>query len=538
MNFAESQQPALCKMDIGYESNASASFLVIRSNAHMPEYRYQMLINNSIDYLVPLNIVRGDETNSFFYNITSMISLSFFLKRHKLTRNDFLKLVLGMASAVENASAYMLPDYCFLFEPEYIFLNPESIEPSLVYLPCGLRSGEYSRSLQSFISDLLLQHINTEGFDTGNLVQQILSMTNNEVFSLKGFIKLINGLLYDQKEEAREIHCEASQICNREVDTINEQEAHAERCSPKKHGIFISLAFFAQVLLGTLIYLCRDLLKNAGSKPSVTYAAVAILVLAIDILIIKKLVDRGAIAFGNKSQKSVSEDAAISDSKDVSMDAAAVIHNPGLPDNLPAMGEKPAARNKPVMADKPTVRNIPAIGVQPAARNMPTMTDIPVERNKPAGYVPYVTDIPAAIDMNDLKDMPIAGDVTNLKEESKRTVYRQEFNKTELLCRKSGAEYILKFADGVGPSQDILLNKEDFIIGRLEGQVDYILKNNAVGKIHVQIITGKGKCYVKDLNSMNGTYINNARLESNKEYELKVNDSLRLANSEFILACR
>ncbi|MGI6668121.1 MAG: FHA domain-containing protein [Acetivibrionales bacterium] len=34
---------------------------------------------------------------------------------------------------------------------------------------------------------------------------------------------------------------------------------------------------------------------------------------------------------------------------------------------------------------------------------------------------------------------------------------------------------------------------------------------------------------------MNGTYINDIRIESNKEYELKENDKLQLANSEFVL---
>lgn len=514
MNLAENRQPDLCKMDIGYESNASASFLVIRSNAHMPEYRYQMLINNSIDYMVPLNIIRGDETNSFYYNITSMISLAFLLQRQKLTRNDFLRLVSGMAMAVDNASAYLLPDHGFLFEPEYIFLNPESIEPFLIYLPFDSDIGENSRSLQSFISDLLLQHINVEGFDNGNLVQQILSMTNSEAFNLKGFIKLVNGLLYEHKEEACEMHYEPSQCTRREENAISRPEIHAKRCKAQKDRIFILLALFAQVLMGTVIYACRDLLRNAGDKPSVTYTAVAILVIAIDVLIVKKLVDRGAIAFGGKSQKSLREEAVPSDIKAVSTAAVSMTDRQVLSENTPAMGEKTVLRN------------------------MPTVTDIPVKRNDYAGDAPYFKDMYYSGDMNDLKDMHVTGDVTDLKNESKKAVNRHEFNKTELLCRKSGTEYILKSVNGAGPSQNILINKEDFIIGRLEGKVDCILRNNAVGKLHVQIKTREGKCYVKDLNSMNGTYINDVRLDSNKEYELKVNDSLRLANSEFVLICR
>jgi hypothetical protein len=107
-------------------------------------------------------------------------------------------------------------------------------------------------------------------------------------------------------------------------------------------------------------------------------------------------------------------------------------------------------------------------------------------------------------------------------------------NKTELLGRHAKGVRVLKSAGKRAEEGDIVLDRDDFIIGRLTGHVDHVLNNNAVGKLHAELLNRNGVSYVKDLNSMNGTFINNNRIESNKEYELRANDLLRLANSEYI----
>jgi len=85
--------------------------------------------------------------------------------------------------------------------------------------------------------------------------------------------------------------------------------------------------------------------------------------------------------------------------------------------------------------------------------------------------------------------------------------------------------------------KDIVIDRDEFIVGRLAGYVDHALHSNAVGKLHAVFVRRNGCCYVRDLNSLNGTYINGKRIESNKEILLRNNDTLRLANCEFIFSC-
>ena len=70
-------------------------------------------------------------------------------------------------------------------------------------------------------------------------------------------------------------------------------------------------------------------------------------------------------------------------------------------------------------------------------------------------------------------------------------------------------------------------------MGRLEEQVDYTCKSNVIGKIHAEITKRDGQYYIKDLNSRNGTFVNSERIDSNKEYEIKHNDRVSLANCEY-----
>ncbi|HOR85757.1 MAG TPA: DUF6382 domain-containing protein [Bacillota bacterium] len=96
------------------------------------------------------------------------------------------------------------------------------------------------------------------------------------------------------------------------------------------------------------------------------------------------------------------------------------------------------------------------------------------------------------------------------------------------------------FLEGVGENigERIIINKDKFIIGRLDSMVDYAVQDNTIGKLHAEISVTEGNYYVRDLNSKNGTYINNVRIPSNKEWEIKGNDRVRLSNYEYIFRQR
>jgi pSer/pThr/pTyr-binding forkhead associated (FHA) protein len=85
-----------------------------------------------------------------------------------------------------------------------------------------------------------------------------------------------------------------------------------------------------------------------------------------------------------------------------------------------------------------------------------------------------------------------------------------------------------------GMLESISISKPNFIIGRLRDQVDYVLENSSVGKIHAEIVSRDGEYFLVDLNTKNGTYINGTRIPSNKEHEIHSNDRITFANAEHV----
>ena len=60
-----------------------------------------------------------------------------------------------------------------------------------------------------------------------------------------------------------------------------------------------------------------------------------------------------------------------------------------------------------------------------------------------------------------------------------------------------------------------------------------------MSKVHAEFIRQAGRYYVRDINSTNGTFLNNAaqRLVSNQNVELHNGDCVRLADVELVLKC-
>ena len=80
----------------------------------------------------------------------------------------------------------------------------------------------------------------------------------------------------------------------------------------------------------------------------------------------------------------------------------------------------------------------------------------------------------------------------------------------------------------------ISINKSVFRIGKERSYSDYFVANNdKVSRSHADIITRSGRYFIVDLNSKNGTYINDVPVPVQQEVEIHFGDRIRLANDEF-----
>ncbi|MGX4585104.1 DUF6382 domain-containing protein [Paenibacillus chitinolyticus] len=84
-----------------------------------------------------------------------------------------------------------------------------------------------------------------------------------------------------------------------------------------------------------------------------------------------------------------------------------------------------------------------------------------------------------------------------------------------------------------GRKETILLDADSFIIGRGEGDADYIEDVLGISRIHAQFLRTPEGYAVKDLGSRNGTFLNDGMLVPYQMVALKDGDVVRIIHTEF-----
>jgi hypothetical protein len=118
-------------------------------------------------------------------------------------------------------------------------------------------------------------------------------------------------------------------------------------------------------------------------------------------------------------------------------------------------------------------------------------------------------------------------------------LFSQDKEHTVLLTEKLKKPAIGMLCQGIpgtpeeASGQKAYILTEDFLIGRDPSQCDFIIHSTAVGRVHARISRKENSFFVEDLNSKNGTFVNQTRLKRNGEILLSDHSKIKFATSEF-----
>jgi len=82
-------------------------------------YQVEMLASNPNKNILPLDIRQKDAKYNFYYNITSKLALSQYLKRNKL-KGMIYKHIQRYTKTILSAKDYLLSDRSFILNEDYI----------------------------------------------------------------------------------------------------------------------------------------------------------------------------------------------------------------------------------------------------------------------------------------------------------------------------------------------------------------------------------------------------------------------------------
>ena len=134
----------------------------------------------------------------------------------------------------------------------------------------------------------------------------------------------------------------------------------------------------------------------------------------------------------------------------------------------------------------------------------------------------------------------------NKKEEDEESIYieetDEEFNfetdnlsdeDATVLLTSEAADYIVLKSINREPTIMVAPSKYPYVIGKSKRSSDFKVSSNVVSRVHARLNYEMGVFTIEDLNSTNGTFVNEERLKSHEIKTIEKGDVIKLADLEF-----
>ena len=540
------------KMQFSYETVGNSSYLVavFEGGTGIVNYQLQMLANNDIKNIIKANKRQKNEDVLVSYNITSKIALAQMDSKNKIPKLGLIKIIEGALTALEDIEEYQLVSSGIVFDEEYIFVKPGNYEPSFIYVPNSMEDSGIE-PLKNFILSLIMG--SKVEISNDNFVQVLLETLNNPALTTKELKKLCDKYKSDKprvetkkpeaaKVETPPVYQQPVQTQQTPVNPVNipqtniqtperkpnipvmpngqipvakkndkkeDKKNKAKAENNEKNPAKTKFLIFQIVFVGLFIEcIMSGILNDANGNIDIKYLFAIVLGIAVVDFVIYREMFVNKKADGEDKKK---------DSKPAKSNAKKpAVSMPGK--DIPARPAMPG-KEIPKAPVKTPVNNVP----QQSVRQETPVVEQPVQSQV---QIPVAQSIPQPTYVAPAQTQQY-GQMSDF--ESEDTVVLDDNN-------AEGA-YLEYFENGL--STKIKLTKENFMIGKLRGQCDFVLSNNKISKMHAEFITRGTDYFVKDYNSTNGTYINgsNQRIASNAEYQIFNGDRITLANVDMTFRC-
>lgn len=77
---------------------------------------------------------------------------------------------------------------------------------------------------------------------------------------------------------------------------------------------------------------------------------------------------------------------------------------------------------------------------------------------------------------------------------------------------------------------DLIIDKNSVVLGSMKNGCSYVVKKSGISRMHAKLVRKEDGLFLLDLNSTNGTYLNDEQIMGGREYLLEEGDVISLAN--------
>lgn len=444
-------------------------------------YLIKMITNNSISGLISTELDMINCEPILSYDITSKHSLMSVLENRKIDFSLFFTIMTGIHNLCTTLDNFMLDNCYLLLSPEYIFFDGNM--QLLYFCYCPICETNHIYSFTDEIKHLLEYFISKLNYDDKNCVAHVYSLHQKcveDTFCLNDLISITGISSSDSICNIADTYRDIPDIrLNKISDTsFNNIESNLYENHTFENDIPSSDESFNTknsedifISNNDLSYICGFPIHYFFIITGLSFFAIFTIVFGIYMYFIKK-----AVSF--------------------TMFCVISLFGPVILLMILPSLIKRRRKNTPHVSSFSSTGNFTEPGHSPAFDECSSLNCILNTSNSPSSI------------------MPIGETVLITPDRSVSTPYL--------------------IYTGNDSNEDIKLTAFPFTIGKLNDSSDYIFDNTVISRIHARFYKKEDCYYVEDLNSSNGTYLNNVPLSPHTMSEIHDGDYITFACLTYI----
>lgn len=185
--------------DMVIKNEFDHSYLVIEEKEDIKKsYDYKMITGNQIPGFIHCKERHEEDRACLYYDITSKKTLEKEYADKQMTFTQIYELFYQMNLLLKVAGNYLLKGENIVFHPAYLYIDLETEQLSLLYIPFATdfcENGSFSENIRGryhSLADFFLDKINHKDEHAVNVAYQFYKISKEDFFSFEAFLSFLD----------------------------------------------------------------------------------------------------------------------------------------------------------------------------------------------------------------------------------------------------------------------------------------------------------------------------------------------------------
>ena len=177
------------KLRLQYRKSMDHNYLVTElPDEDYRDYRLEMILENNVPGLLKASRRMNEGREQIYYEISSMQPLCRIFDHKEIKRSEAAVMLRGIIDVFKSIREYMLSEGALVLDPEYLFMDPETLKPCLLLIPWECTSMQ-ERLL--VLMEYLMEHIDQNDAAAAMWTYRLYKAAKNENCVLGDLEKLL-----------------------------------------------------------------------------------------------------------------------------------------------------------------------------------------------------------------------------------------------------------------------------------------------------------------------------------------------------------